>query len=96
MILILVFNCILPVTVHVCPVVFNCILLDCLFQRKVYKVQLENMLVQHVFSEFKSSLGYLRARVGIVVVYSHCTDRLIIKLHMYIPFFQFTHCSLNA
>ena len=83
MILLLVFNCILPVTVHVCPVVFNCILLDCLFQRKVYKVQLENMLVQHVFSEFKSSLGYLRARVGIVV-YSHCTDKLIITF----PFFS--------
>lgn len=38
------------------------------FQRKVYKVQLENMLVQHVYPEFKSSLGYLRARVCRIVV----------------------------
>lgn len=32
----------------------------------MYKVQLENMLVQHVYPEFKNSLGYLRARVGTV------------------------------
>ncbi|XP_020624379.1 importin-7-like [Orbicella faveolata] len=37
-------------------------LADVLLKRKVYKVQLENMLVQHVYPEFKSSLGYLRAR----------------------------------
>ena len=30
----------------------------------MYKTQLESMLVQHVFPEFKSPLGYLRARVG--------------------------------
>lgn len=61
-----------PVGVHVLPVICNCFLHDCLFQRKVYKVQLENMLVQHVFPEFKSSLGYLRARVGIDLEYSTC------------------------
>jgi len=37
-------------------------LADVLLKRKIYKTQLENMLVQHVFPEFKSSLGYLRAR----------------------------------
>lgn len=37
-------------------------LADVLLKRKMYRTQLENMLVQHVFPEFKSSLGYLRAR----------------------------------
>lgn len=37
-------------------------LADVLLKRKMYKVQLENMLVQHVYPEFKNSLGYLRAR----------------------------------
>ena len=41
----------------------------------MYKVQLENMLVQHVYPEFKSSLGYLRARVGKVVVYIFVVTR---------------------
>ena len=31
-------------------------------QRKNYKSQLESMLVSHVFPEFRSSLGHLRAR----------------------------------
>ena len=30
----------------------------------MYRTQLESMLVQHVFPEFKNPLGYLRARVG--------------------------------
>lgn len=37
-------------------------LADVLLKRKMYRTQLENMLLQHVFPEFKSSLGYLRAR----------------------------------
>lgn len=37
-------------------------LADVLIKRKMYRTQLENMLVQHVFPEFKSPLGYLRAR----------------------------------
>ncbi|KAL9955530.1 hypothetical protein ACROYT_G036866 [Oculina patagonica] len=37
-------------------------LADVLLKRKMYKVQLENMLVQHVYPEFKNPQGYLRAR----------------------------------
>ncbi|XP_073245306.1 importin-7-like [Porites lutea] len=37
-------------------------LADVLIKRKMYRTQLESMLVQHVFPEFKSPLGYLRAR----------------------------------
>ncbi len=31
-------------------------------QRKNYKAQLEDMLASHVFPEFRSPLGHLRAR----------------------------------
>ena len=36
----------------------------CVFQKKIYKDQAENMLVNHVFNEFASEHGYLRARVS--------------------------------
>lgn len=52
-------------------------------QRKIYKVQLENMLVQHVYPEFKSSLGYLRARVSRVVVHIFVVTRK--KFHFSCP-----------
>lgn len=35
-----------------------------LLQKKIYKDQVELMLVNHVFPEFASEHGYLRARVG--------------------------------
>jgi len=38
------------------------ILLLLLLQKKSYKTQIEQMLATHVFSEFQSSHGYLRAR----------------------------------
>ena len=43
------------------------VLLLCLVQRKKYSSQLESMLVAHVFPEFRSSLGYMRARVSAIV-----------------------------
>lgn len=36
---------------------------DKLKQTEPYKSELENMLVQHVFPEFSSTLGHLRAKV---------------------------------
>ena len=37
-------------------------------QKKVYKIQAEAMLVTHVFPEFQSPQGYLRAMVRIIMV----------------------------
>lgn len=39
-------------------------LCDKLKQTEPYKSELEHMLVQHVFSEFNSPMGHLRAKVG--------------------------------
>ncbi len=33
-------------------------------QKKTYRVQLESMLVTHVYPEFQSQFGYMRARVS--------------------------------
>ena len=49
-------------------------------QKKIYKDQVENMLVNHVFTEFASEHGYLRARVSssvnslmcLSISYSYC------------------------
>ena len=50
----------------------------------MYKVQLENMLVQHVYPEFKSSLGYLRARVNKSVLYIFIVTRnKFLVVHVY-------------
>jgi hypothetical protein len=40
-------------------------LCDKLKQTEPYKLQLEHMLVQHVYPEFKSPVGHLRAKVRI-------------------------------
>ena len=42
---------------------------DCVvvLQKKMYKDQLESMLVTHVFPEFQSPHGYMRARVRLSV-----------------------------
>ena len=37
-----------------------------LMQKKIYKDQAENMLVNHVFPEFANEHGYLRARVRVL------------------------------
>ncbi|XP_072048064.1 LOW QUALITY PROTEIN: importin-7-like [Amphiura filiformis] len=42
-------------------------LADILLKKKIYKEQMENMLVNHVFPEFHSQLGYMRARANWVV-----------------------------
>ena len=56
----------------------------------MYKVQLENMLVQHVYPEFKSSLGYLRARVSEFVFYIFVVTRnKFLVVHVYA---FFLHC----
>ena len=38
-----------------------------ILQKKVYKIQAEAMLVTHVFPEFQSPQGYLRAMVRIII-----------------------------
>ena len=38
---------------------------DVLLAKKIYKDQAENMISNHVFKEFSSEYGYLRARVRI-------------------------------
>jgi len=42
-------------------------------QKKNYKSQLESMLITHVYPEFQSPLGYMRARVGLLPNYLTCT-----------------------
>jgi len=42
---------------------------EVLMKKKQYKSQLESMLVTHVFPEFRSELGYMRARVRALVCY---------------------------
>ena len=41
---------------------------DVLLNKKIYKEQAEAMIVNHVFKEFGSEFGYLRARVGFSLV----------------------------
>ena len=65
------------------------------FQRKVYKVQLENMLVQHVYPEFKSSFGYLRARVGKVVYIFIVTRNKFSFVYVYAFFLHYDSHSTD-
>ncbi len=48
---------------HVLEYVYKGALLLVPLQKAMYKPQLEPMLVTHVFSEFQSPHGYMRARV---------------------------------
>ncbi|KAH0880078.1 hypothetical protein HID58_067471, partial [Brassica napus] len=52
-------------------------LCDKLRQTEPYKSELENMLVQHVFPEFSSPAGHLRAKV--LVTAFGCSDPLLIR-----------------
>ena len=45
-------------------------LCDRLKQAKPYKSQLEHMLVRHVFPEFESHVGHLRAKVWFPFLFS--------------------------
>lgn len=58
-------------------------LCDKLKQTEPYKSELERMLVQHVFPEFKSPVGHLRAKVSssfpifiFLVIHKHSTSSL--------------------
>ena len=42
---------------------------DIILKKKIYKDQAELMLANHVFPEFASEHGYLRARVGYHLVF---------------------------
>ena len=57
----------------------------------MYRTQLESMLVQHVFPEFKSPLGYLRARVG-KEKRKHCLNPLSPKSDQH----QISPCNITA
>lgn len=56
-------------------------LCDKLKQTEPYKSELENMLVQHVFPEFSSPIGHLRAKVSFLF-YLHCNLLSVILLNI--------------
>ena len=60
----------------------------------MYRTQLESMLVQHVFPEFKSPLGYLRARVG-KEKRKHCLKWLTI-ISLLCDTFKKWHCHVEC
>ena len=55
-------------------------LCDKLKKTEPYKSELEHMLVQHIFPEFSSPAGHLRAKVFIVFGFKLCHNRVSVVL----------------
>lgn len=68
-------------------------LCDKLKQTEPYKSELERMLVQHVFPEFSSPIGHLRAKVWYIQFLLFCCVALLpsieLKIYFLFVFFSF-------
>lgn len=48
---------------------------DVLLKKKIYKEQMDKMLLQYVFPEFNSHHGHMRARVSKMINMKLCNDQ---------------------
>jgi hypothetical protein len=62
-------------------------LCDKLKQTEPYKSELERMLVQHVFPEFGSSVGHLRAKVWSPIQFMFASFLILARFTLFVLFF---------
>jgi hypothetical protein len=70
-------------------------LCDKLKQTEPYKSQLEQMLVQHVFPEFRSQVGHLRAKVCIFFLRPYLSVLQLMHIEISWLVFNFANCNLK-